>query len=351
MKVPRYRMPALSLDSHFLKNAIESKQLARGESYERFRKIIADKLGFKSSVLCSNGFSAIQLGIETLGIKKSKIVVPAASTCMAIVNAVRASGNVPIYCDLELETASLDSKKLHDLILTENPALAISPAHFGLVKEYDQEIYQVIKILEDNAQAFLSDITYPVRRDSYARIYSFYPTKGLNAIDGGAFVSHEEYEMNKCSNISNYDAIRNDDGVIRHNFRMNNVNCAVGLDSIDGLTVSINRRNEIKSVYSKVLENFDNVTFIDGPKTILQKFVLRFADEKSRNMFRVKMINHGIGASNELNYLPPKKRLVLDGARELSTTTCSIPFYETLSDQELDYVTDKLNKVLKAISD
>ena len=77
MKVPRYRMPALSLDSHFLKNAIESKQLARGESYERFRKIIADKLGFKSSVLCSNGFSAIQLGIETLGIKKSKIVVPA----------------------------------------------------------------------------------------------------------------------------------------------------------------------------------------------------------------------------------------------------------------------------------
>lgn len=351
MEVPRFRMPSLSLDSNFFQKATTTKQLSRGDATQIFQKLIADKLGFANAILSANGFSALQLGIETLGLKNAKIVVPAASTCMAIVNSVRASGNSPVYCDLDLGTASLDASKLNELILNEKPSLIISPSHFGIITEYDSHIYKAVQVLEDNAQAFLSDVAYQSQRLSYARIYSFYPTKGLNAIDGGAFVSNDERTMSKCLSISNYDGIRSDDGLVRHNFRMNNVNCAVGLDNMTSLDSSIKRRNEIRDIYANVLGNFEKVSFLNSSRTVLQKFVLRFADENSRNLFNEKMRSHGIGSSSELNYLPTRESKVFSRAKQLTETTCSIPYYETLSDLEVEYVVDKMSKVLKTISD
>lgn len=350
MEVPRFRIPNLSLDSTFLQDALSKKQLAHGDAAKEFRRVISEKTGFQDAVLCSNGFSALQLGIEALGLKNVKIVVPAASTCMAIVNAVRASGNTTVFCDLELETASFDSSKLHEVVLSEEPTMLISPAHFGLIKAYHADIYMKTKVLEDNAQAFLTDVAYQAERPSYGRIYSFYPTKGLNAIDGGAFVSKDEGALNKCLEISNYDGIRNDDGVLRHNFRMNNINCAVGLDNLKNIDNSVTRRNEIREVYASVLKAFEQISFINAPNAILQKFVLRFPQKKQRDSFREKMKANGIGASNELNYLPVTDSSFFTNAKVLADTTCSIPFYESLSDLELDFVSNRLQKVLETIA-
>ena len=187
--------------------------------------------GFRYCSTVSNGFAALFLSIRAFGLKDSNIVVPKISTCNAITNAVLASGNNPIFCDIDKEHFSLKVSDLERIASIADVGLIIAPSHFGIPAPISEYKHLGVPIIEDACQAFMTRTL--IKSDADLILFSFYPTKHFKCIDGGAVLINDYFLKNRIDDLRYYDHQRTFDRVIRFNNRMPNLNAAIGLVLID----------------------------------------------------------------------------------------------------------------------
>ncbi len=339
MEIPRFRLEQGNLEKKHFNKSVQSGQFAAGNAVQLFEETILQMLSQNYAATTSNGFSALALAIKALGLNNQKIIVPAISTCSAILNAVRLSRNSPVFCDLDEKTLAYDHGQLERTIQDNNPGLIIGANYFGSIHNYSTDLLRGIPLLEDNAQSILTDIAIRRPMDHcVGRIYSFYPTKGLNAIDGGMVVSNKVEIVEAIKNMRSYHGVKGDDGEMRFNFRMNNINCALGLDNAAVIEENIEKRKQLEIQYRLIFDSYDFVNILNKEGSIIQKFVLNFANSELKNRFYREAVKASIGVSSEFNFLASESLENYKGSQAIMTHHLSIPFYEGLSDQELNYM-------------
>lgn len=354
MEIDRFRMTLGPEELNSVEKCFSKKQLAIGGAVSEFEKKIANLANKKFCICVSNGFAALHLSLEALGLKNKNILVPAVSTCFAFINAIKASGNKAVLADVKPESGNLSYESVRNIISQENINAIISPNHFGIQSDVKALKSFGMPVIEDAAQSIGTAKINNYNSHSDCAIFSFYPTKILNAIDGGAIVTDNEELFNSIKDRRYYSNKRCDD-TLRYNYKMININASVGLSSLEKLSKIINIRNKIAQAYIDIIHKFEGVDFLFdntlGQKTCFQKFILIFKNAEGCSHFIREMEKRGIPCKKELLFLGKKEvSSSFPNSQQLLNMHCSLPFYETLSSSEINYIKSSMTRILENLN-
>jgi len=345
--VPRIRLETSVQHVDALVQAVSQQGFMHGTALAEFAERLKIQSKKKYCLLTSNGFSGLFLAIKASGWSGLRVAVPAASTCFAITNAIRCSGNIPVFVDNDLQTAGLCLKQLLKKFELGEVQAAILPTHFGLMQSLTELQARGIPFIEDDAQATMSLLNYGTLAD--VAVLSFYPTKALNGIDGGAILTDQVGIYEKAKDLVYYGEQTRDDEVGRFNFRMSNLNAAFATVSLNVLLESIDQIDRAVAAYDSVLLRYPEIKRLGAEHRLsscLSKYVIRFpcADDAAR--FNDMMTRRAIGVSTELCLLPSDGCEEFVNARLLARTTVSIPLRIGLTEIETEEVARVLDQVL-----
>ncbi|MDY0359955.1 MAG: DegT/DnrJ/EryC1/StrS family aminotransferase [Desulforegulaceae bacterium] len=258
-----------------------------------FEKNLSSKLNAKFCHLCSSGTAALSIALACCNIGKGDEVIVPPFTFVATIEAIIAAGAIPVFSDID-KTLCLDPDSIENKITKKTKA--VMPVHMcGSMAD----IENIKKICEKNNLILIEDACQAVGASlngNYAGTFgemgcfSFDFVKTITCGEGGAVItnSKELYEKAHAFSDHGHDHIGNDRGKETHpfpglNFRISELNAAVGVAQLERLDeiISIQRKN--KKIFKDELENFKYIE----PRKIIDKegdnggFLSFFAEDEN----------------------------------------------------------------------
>jgi perosamine synthetase len=340
-----------------------------GDYVKKFELEFAKKIGCKYAISVSNGTAALQIAIEALNIKKGdEVILPSFTIISCILPLVRI-GAKPVLIESNLDDWNISVDDLKKKI-TKNTKLLILPHLYGLCADIDK-IKKIlknhnVKLLEDSAESI--GLKYKGRYcGSFGDVstFSFYANKHITTGEGGMILTNNKKVAEKCRYLINL--CFNSKRRFKHydlgyNFRMTNIQCAIGLAQLENLEYFIKKKIEIGNFYNKSLKNInqillplkktnfsENIYWIYG---ILLKKEFKLSVEEIRK----KLLKKGIETRNffwplhkqpilkKLNFF---KNVKLQNSEYLSKNGFYIPSGLGIKETEMKYVSDCINEILK----
>jgi len=191
------------------KTVFEKGNFILGENVAGFEEEFASYCGCRYGAGVGSGTEALHLALLACGIKPGDEVITVANTAVPTAAAIRLSGAVPVFADIEAETYNIDPSLIQPFI-TENTK-AILPVHlYGNTCEIDK-IMDIakkhgLKVIEDCAQCHGAEFKgRKAGSFGHAGCFSFYPSKNLGAFgDGGMIVTNDAEIAERIKLLRNY---------------------------------------------------------------------------------------------------------------------------------------------------
>ena len=323
-----------------------------------FENNFASYCGVKNCVGVGNGLDALYLSLKALGIGEGDEVIVPSNTYIATALAVTLNGAIPVFVEPDIRTYNINANRIESAITYKTKA--IMPVHlYGQACDMDP-ILDIAKkynlfIVEDCAQAH--GATYKGKKIGTfgdAAGFSFYPGKNLGALgDAGATVTNDEELAKKVRALGNYGS----DYKYHHIYKGNNSR----LDELQAAFLAaklphLNRMNEERrKIAQKYIYGIKNEEVIlpyipEDANPVWHIFGIRC---KRRDELEKFLNDAGIGTNK--HYPIPmhlqecyKDLGFKEGdfpiAEEISATELSIPMYYGMTDEEVQYVIDKINE-------
>jgi len=344
---------------------LESGMLTTGKYTQEFEEKFASYLGENlHCVGLNSATNALFLSLLALGIKKGDEIIVPTWTFSATAAVVEWLGGKLILCDIDEKTLNLDVKKARKLITPKTKA--IIPVHIAgypcemdeidnLAKEFN------LKVIEDAAHAVGSEYNkVKIGNHSDAVCFSFYAIKNLAMGEGGAVVSRDKNLIEKIRKLSylginkefykRYENKGNwfyDIEELGYKANLDNIHASIGLVQLKKLDSMNQKRNEIAEYY---YDNLKNVEFNEYDKKHYNSYHLFMIRVKNRDKFMQKLREKNIGTS--LHFRPLHKHSFYKNrfsgfeiADKIYERILSIPMYPSLSDSEIDYIVDTINRI------
>ena len=330
----------------------------QGEEYQKFNEAFAKYCGTKYAVGVGNGLDALMLILRAYEIGVGDEVIVPSNTFIATALAVTYVGATPIFVEPSLDDFNINTALIEEKITAKTKAI-IAVHLYGQCADMDA-INSIAKkhnliVIEDAAQAH--GATYKGKKAGSlgdAAGFSFYPGKNLGALgDGGAVTTNNEEIARKVAYLSCYGSDYKYHHIYKGvNSRLDEIQCGFLNIKLKYLDMWNKDRNRIAEKYLSGINNPKLVLPIvkNDNYHIWHVFALRC---KQRDELEKYLNNLGIGtnkhyptpmhlqgAYQDLNI--PKGALPL--AEEISATELSIPMYYGMSDEEINYVIEALNK-------
>ena len=248
---------------------------SHGKYIQNFEKLFAKKVSAKYAVATSSGSTAIHLASHILGLKKGDEVIMPTATMVATANMVAITGARPVFVDIDKRTWNIDVHQIERHI-TKNTK-AIMPVHlYGHACEMDKikalaKKYKLI-IIEDAAEAHgakyknkkigsIGDIT----------IFSFFANKNITSGEGGMLVTNNKKIYELARNVRNQSFSNKRHfwhKYIGFNYRMTNLQAAIGLAQTENFENLVNKRINNAKIYNSYLKNIDGITLPPTTKNV-----------------------------------------------------------------------------------
>lgn len=346
--------------SEVVLDTIHSGWYLQGERVRLFEQAFAHFCGTEYCVGVGNGLDALTLIFEgycELGVMKpgDEVIVPANTYIASILAVIRAK-LVPVFCDPELETCTINPEAVESLITDRTRA--VLPVHlYGRCAEMDAICAVArnynLKVVEDMAQAH--GAVYHGRRTGGlgdAAGASFYPGKNLGALgDGGAVVTSDEELARVVRSIANYGSEK------KYVHRYKGVNSR--LDEIQAAVLSLklgrlDRDNEERRKQARYyMEHLKNPLVRVPEVSRWEEHVFHifpvFCEERDR--LQAFLLEEGIRTL--IHYpIPPHRQqalseyahLNLPVTEQIHREELSLPLYPQLTEKELDCIIDAVNR-------
>ncbi len=231
---------------------IDSGRWVKGPEHLSFGAELASYFGAIAAAPCANGSLALVAALRLLGVGPGAEVVVPAFTFIASATCVDQVGATPVFVDVEDEYMTMCPKSLAAAI-TESTAAIIAVHLFG--QPVDPRVFQVaeeagIPVIEDAAQAHGAMIgDAMVGSLGELATFSFFPSKNMTVGgDGGAILANRGDLADQVMKVIDHgreQKHRHD--ILSSNFRLSEIQCALGSLSLVGLEERVQRRGEIAS--------------------------------------------------------------------------------------------------------
>ena len=359
-----------------LKEPLMSGWLTSGPKVREFEQLFAERHGVKHALAVTSATTALHLALVALGIKEGDEVIVPAFTWVSTANVVLYCGAKVVFVDIDPFTFNINPEDLSKRITSKTKA--IIPVHlFGLCADMDKikEIAGNIPLIEDGACA--AGASYkgtPAGGLGTIGCFSFHPRKSVTTGEGGMITTNDDKLAEIMGMLRNHGASISEEqrhhgakpymlpdfNALGYNYRMTDLQGAVGVVQIKKLDQFINEREKWANFYTKEL---DSIPWLRTPKhgadykhgwQSFVTFVDEFKSPASRNEIMELLQQQGIStrpgthAVHMLNFYKEKFNIQpsdYPGAQAANNYSMSIPLHNRMVAEDFDYVVS----VIKAL--
>jgi len=354
-------------------DTLKSDYLTTGPKVQAFEEAISNYCAAKYCIAVANGTAALHLASLVL-LKKGDKVLTTPNSFLATSNAILYAGAKPIFVDIK-EDGNIDLDLCEEELKKDSTIKAIYAVSFSgrMVEQeklaYLKEQYNII-ILEDNAHAIgavCNGIKAGSCTNSDVSIFSFHPVKHLTTAEGGAITTNSKELYEKMLILRGHGMVKTPEmkpweyemRELGFNYRITDIQCALGLSQLSKLDAFITRRIEIVKKYDEAFKDslVKPLYTYDGKSSyhlyVVQVNFTQLSISKEELFYKLREKNIGI----QLHYIPINKQPYyksLGYGNEVTPVMdryydeCfSLPMFPKLRDEEQEYVIERLFEVLK----
>lgn len=361
----------------YVTDAIETEWVSTGGAYiNKFEDAIAKYVNVDGAVACQSGTSGIHLSLILSGVKPGDEVIVPTLTFIAAVNPVKYIGADPIFMDCD-DSLTMDCDKLQEFCenecrfennelinkLTGKTIKAIVVVHvFGNIANMEKIMniaHQYnLKVVEDSTEALGSKYSNGRYAGTIADfgVYSFNGNKIITTGGGGMIISTHKDLLEKARYLSTQakdDTLHYVHNEVGYNYRMTNLQAALGLAQIEQLDEFIETKKKNYFKYKELLSNIKNVSILDFNENIepnywfyslcVDKDVDTIIERLNKNKIQSRPI---WGLIHKQKPYANHQSYKIEKAEEYVRKIVNIPCSSNLSDEDVQRVASVIREVL-----
>ena len=367
----------------YVKECIETEWVSSAGKYvDLFEQNILEYTGSKYAVACVNGTAAIQVSLRLACVKPGDEVIVPTLTFIAPINAVAYNNATPVFMDADnyynidiektiefIKTETVYKKDFTYNKITDKKISAILPVHMWGNACLLDELYELcrernIVIVEDASESlgtFYNDGKFKSKHTGTIGklgCISFNGNKIITTGGGGMILTDDEALAEKAKYLTTQakdDPIRYVHDEIGYNFRLTNIQAALGVAQLEQLPDILKRKKEIHHFYQKELEGIDGLSISKAPDyadnnhwmNLLQIDSNVYGENREMLMKRlggnsiqsrpVWKLNHEQKPYKDCQYYKIEK------AKKLVTNSLCLPSSSNLSNENINKIVSVLN--------
>lgn len=334
---------------------LESGQLAQGTKVQEFEERFAAFCGVKYAIATSSGTTALHTALLAHGIAPGDEVITAPFTFIASANSILFTGAKPIFVDIEADSYNINPTLIEERITLRTKA--VLPVHLYGNPSDMEAIMEIadrhgLVVIEDACQAHGASIHGKKVGSFGTGCFSFYPTKNITTAEGGMITTNDDGVAERARMIRQHGMRkRYYHEVLGYNFRLTDIQAAIGLAQLGKLPEWTARRIENAGYLTERLQNVLTPTVRDGYLHVFHQYTIRVKGDRDT---AVKKLNAaGIGARIyyplAVHQQPVYRQLgyqdSLPVAERISREVMSLPVHPALTLAELDMIVGEVNKL------
>jgi hypothetical protein len=383
---------------------LQSDFLTQGPVVKAFEDAFAEYVGAKYAVAVANGTAALHLNALALGVKLGDKVITSPITFAASANCIRYCGGEVVFADINPETYLLDIDKVRELLEGDiyKEIKGIIPVDFA-GRSVDMEAFRTLAdefgcwIIEDSCHspgAFFSNSLGETVKSGSGRyadlaIFSFHPVKHIATGEGGMITTNNEELYRKLLELRTHGITRDQDKFqnsiemangnqsisthnqypawymemqsLGYNYRISDINCALGLSQLKRAVSGLNRRHKIAARYHKAFKFVPQITDRNFEANVSQgeaanphAYHLYVIEVNNRLDLYTHLRENNIYA--QIHYIPCHLMPYYQGlgwklgdfphSEDYYAGCISLPMYPTLTEEEQVYVIETIGSFI-----
>lgn len=354
-------------DIEAVAEALRGDIITTGSRVKEFEEKVASYCGAKYAVAVSSGTAALHAACAVAGISKGDEVITTPITFFATIASIMHCGGKPVFVDIREDTININPVEIEAKITDRTKAIlpidfAGHPAELHTINRIAKR--EGVVVIEDACHALgagykwlkiggLSDMT----------VFSFHPVKAITTCEGGAILTDNREYYEKLRRFRDHNIIRSNKPwryeiqAAGFNYRLNDIQSALGVSQLKKLDYFIERRRKIASIYNEAFNGIDEIITpveLEYAKSSYHLYVIQLKGI-NRDGFIEALARENIGTQVHYNpaHLQPCMRnkygyKVGDFpiAERYSKRAVSLPIYPKMTDED---VGDVINAVRRAV--
>lgn len=355
---------------------IMSGWLTQGPEVAAFEQEFAAYTGAAHATAVSNCTTALHLALLVLGVGSGDEVITVSHSYVATANVVRYCNATPVFVDIDPATSNMDASQIEAAITPRTKAI-LCVHQMGLPCDL-AAILAVAKahglpVVEDAACASGSEISWNGQWEKVGKAhgdiacFSFHPRKVITTGDGGMITTNNpdydrQFRLLRQHGMSVNDRVRHsanqvifeEHAVIGYNYRMTDVQAAIGREQLKRLPGIVEARRHLGSRYVQLLADLPGFTMPHEPewaRTNWQSFWVRLPEHLDQRTVMQGMLDRGVatrrGIMNAHREVPYQREggYNLPESERAQDRNIILPLYPQMTDEEQDYVVAMLSEV------
>jgi UDP-4-amino-4,6-dideoxy-N-acetyl-beta-L-altrosamine transaminase len=385
--IPYGRQAISDADVEAVVSVLRSDFLTQGPVVPEFERALAAKVGAQFAVAVNSATSALHIACLALGVGPGDVVWTTPNTFVASANCARYCGADVDFVDIDPDTYNLSpialEAKLQDAEAAGRLPKVVIPVHFsgqpcdmqaiaGLAQRYG------FKVIEDASHAVgASYLSYTIGDCTYSDvvIFSFHPVKIITTGEGGMALTNNAELASAMAMLRSHGITRDaslfdrkDQGgwyyeqkMLGYNYRMIELEAALGLSQLGRLDEFVERRNQIARRYDSLLADLPIRLPVvrQNCRSAFHLYVIRLPTPDSAKHKKLFDALRAAGIGVNMHYIPVHlqpdfQKLgfaagMFNEAEAYGESAISLPMFPGLSESDQDYVVTSLNSVLSAL--
>jgi perosamine synthetase len=355
--------------------SLRSGWLSQGPRVVEFEKQFAQYVGAKHAIAVSSCTTALHLAFIGAGIGPGHEVLCPSLSFIATANSIRYVGAAPVFVDIDPVTFNLDPNKIEAAITPRTKAI-LAVHQIGLpaaMNEINEIAYRHrLLVIEDAACAIGS--VYQGKRigapHAWMACFSFHPRKILTTGEGGMITTNDEKVAERLrplrqhamtvSDVARHNAksvVLESYDEVGYNFRMTDMQAAIGLIQLGRVEGFIERRRELAARYTDELAKLGWLippAEPRGSRHNFQSYMVRLTKDApvSRDALMQGLLNRGIAtrrgimaAHREAPYRNPRWDRELTETNRATDECIILPLFHQLTEEEQEIVIDSIREI------
>lgn len=360
--IPWAKPTFFGFEKDYVVDALESTWISGGPYVERLEKEMPASMGVPFGVAVSNGTAALHLALLGLGVGPGDEVIIPGFTFVAAANMVLAVGAKPVYADVNRDTWLVDPTMVASLITPKSKA--IIPVHlYGNVAAMD-EIGAVAKahgiaVIEDAAEAAFSRyLGCCAGTIGDVGTLSFQATKTISTGEGGMVLTRDPRLHRRMLMLRDHGMRKGKrywHDVVGYNFRMTNLQAALGCAQLEKLDTICRERQRVHATYRRHMAGDNRIIeqrFSNEVEPVLWTYAIRLArtaESLSRDAIMDFLGQAGIETRPgfyPMSEMRPYDCPELPVSMEVARNVILFPTYPDLDNQTIAHICETFRSIL-----
>jgi dTDP-4-amino-4,6-dideoxygalactose transaminase len=361
---------------------ILSGWITQGAEVASFEREFAETVAAPHACAVSNCTTALHLALLAAGVQAGDEVITVSHSYIATANSIRYCGAVPVFVDIEPATFNMDPK-LVEAAITDRTRAILCVHQVGMPCDLAKLVAIAerhgLPLIEDAACAAGSEILWDGQWERIgkphgdAACFSFHPRKLVSTGDGGMITTRhkdwdKQFRLWRQHAMSVPDTVRHTSNQVifetypelGFNYRMTDIQAAVGREQLKKLPAIVARRRELASRYSRLLSDVPGITTPVEPEWVhsnWQSYCVRLPGTCDQKQTMQALLDRGIStrrgimcAHREPAYQqqPWRSPGTLRASEQAQETAVILPLYHELSLADQEYIVEQLRAAVLA---